>query len=80
MKHGCAWYMNIIGANPQTGESMNRFDCAIVLMPVLMIESTQAMRGNQAAIESFRNEMSKQNDKLLAGVDLNGRFPGPIGQ
>lgn len=68
----CAWFIKIAGANPNTGEQLEEWGCAIAWMPVLMIEVSQQQRQTGAAVESFRNEMVKANDVgqqvLLAAV------------
>lgn len=63
VEHKCKWYNQIIGTDPNTGTDVNKWDCAIAWLPMLLIEGT--MVGNQtgAAIESFRNEMVNQNNK-----------------
>jgi len=58
----CAWFMKVRGNNPNTGEEIDDYGCAIAWMPVLMIENSQQQRQTGAAVESFRNEMVKAND------------------
>jgi len=58
----CAWFMKVRGHNPNTGEDVDDWGCAIAWMPVLMIENSQQQRQTGAAVESFRNEMVKAND------------------
>ena len=58
----CAWFMKVRGNNPNTGEEIDDYGCAIAWMPVLMIENSQQQRQTGAAVESFRNEMVKSND------------------
>jgi hypothetical protein len=58
----CAWFMKVRGNNPNTGEEIDDYGCAMAWMPVLMIENSQQQRQTGAAIESFRNEMVKAND------------------
>lgn len=64
-----------MGMHPQTGERINKWDCAIVWMPMLTIENTQKANEVGAAIESFRNEMVRQGDIVLA---INGEKPPEI--
>ena len=52
-----------MGKNPNTGEDVNRFDCAVVWLPMLLIEGSQQTRQAGSAIESFRNEMVRLNEK-----------------
>ena len=58
----CAWFLKIRGTNPNTGEELDDYGCAMAWMPVLMIENSQQQRQTGAAVESFRNEMVKAND------------------
>jgi len=48
--------------NPNTGEDLDEWGCAIAWMPILMIENSQQQRSTGAAVESFRNEMVKSNE------------------
>lgn len=58
----CAWFMKVRGNNPNTGEEIDDYGCAMAWMPVLMIENSQQQRQTGSAVESFRNEMVKAND------------------
>jgi hypothetical protein len=57
--HRCMWYTKVVGQNPNTGETVNDWSCAISWMPTLQIEMSQTNRGQSQAIESFRNETVK---------------------
>lgn len=61
----CAWFIHIRGTNPNTGDPVDEYDCAVKWLPVLLIENSQQTRQAGAAIESFRNEMVKSNNALL---------------
>ncbi len=54
--HRCAWYTKMVGKNPNTGEDVDEWACAIAWMPTLQIEVANTNRGQTAALESFRNE------------------------
>jgi hypothetical protein len=58
----CGWFMKVRGNNPNTGEEIDDYGCAIAWLPLLMIENSQQQRQTGAAVESFRNEMVKAND------------------
>lgn len=58
----CAWFMQIRGTNPNTGEEVNDWGCSMAWLPMLMIENSQQQRSTGAAVESFRNEMVKANE------------------
>jgi len=58
----CAWFMKVVGKNPNTGADVDEWGCAIAWMPILTIENSQMQRQTGAAVESFRNEMVKSNE------------------
>lgn len=64
----CAWFVQLRGTHPQTGEPIDEWGCAVAWNPILQIEASQQARQAGAAVESFRNEMVKanqQNQQLL---------------
>lgn len=62
--HKCPLWTCLRGANPQTGENMDRWDCAVAQLPLLMIETSQQVRQGAAATESFRNEVARRADSV----------------
>lgn len=58
----CAWFIKIVGKNPNTGADVEDWGCSMAWMPMLMIENSQMQRQTGAAVESFRNEMVKANE------------------
>lgn len=61
--HDCEQYINVRGIDPQTGELMDSWGCAIRWMPTLQIETSQQARQTGAAVESFRNATLEQNER-----------------
>ena len=57
--HRCMWYTAVRGTNPNTGEDVDEWNCAIAWGPILQIETSQTQRGVSTALESFRNETLK---------------------
>jgi hypothetical protein len=57
--HKCPWWTHVRGANPNTGEDVDRWDCSLSWLPMLLIETAQQSRQAGAATESFRNEFVK---------------------
>ena len=58
----CAWFTQLRGHNPNTGQEVDEWGCAIAWFPLLLIENSQQQRQTGAAVESFRNEMVKNNE------------------
>lgn len=65
----CRFWVHLMGQHPQTGAQIDKFDCAVALVPLMLIENSNQQRMTGAAIESFRNEMvegNKATGQLLA--------------
>jgi hypothetical protein len=58
----CAWFIKIVGKNPNTGKEIEDWGCSMAWLPVMMVENSQMQRQTGAAVESFRNEMVKSNE------------------
>jgi hypothetical protein len=71
-KTECAWFIQIRGFNPNTGEEVDEWGCAVAWLPILSIENSQMQRQTGAAIESFRNEVVKSNEQYIQ--DLNKKL------
>lgn len=71
----CGWFTQIRGTNPNTGQEIDEWGCAVTWLPLLLIENSQMQRHTGAAVESFRNEMVKANEVsrevLIAAASSN---------
>jgi hypothetical protein len=70
----CAWFMEIHGKHPSTGEPIKDWGCSMTWIPMLLIENGRQQHSTAAAVESFRNEMVKANETsqkvLLAAAQI----------
>lgn len=62
----CAWFAKLAGTNPNTGEIMDEWGCAVAWLPVLLIENAKETRQGAAAVESLRNAAVKGEDATRA--------------
>lgn len=77
----CAWFTQVRGTNPNTGEQIDEWECAINWIPLLVMENTQQERQAGAAIESMRNEIvqsNKENQNLYISAINSGVIPAII--
>lgn len=58
----CAWFMQIRGLHPNTGEEVDEWGCSVAWLPVLLINNAREQHSTAVAVESFRNEMVKSNE------------------
>lgn len=77
---GCSWFTQLRGHNPNTGQEVDEWGCAVTWLPMLLIENSQMQRQTGAAVESFRNEMVKTNETsqrvLLASLGADVKLIG----
>ena len=77
----CPLFVEFRGTNPNTGEDVTEWGCAFSWVPLLLIENSQQQRQTGAAVESFRNEMTKANEvmtraTLMAAMPKVGLIEG----
>jgi len=70
----CAWFTQLRGSNPNTGDDVDEWGCAIAWLPLLLVENSGQQRQTGAAVESFRNEMVAANQSgLVQQISLGGK-------
>lgn len=65
-KFDCGFYFGLRGKNPNTGDDVDEYGCAVAWLPLLMIENAHQSRQCAGAVESFRNEMVEANERSVA--------------
>lgn len=55
--HTCPMWVHIRGQDQNTGELVDKWNCTLAFLPMLLIENAQMSRQAGAATESFRNEV-----------------------
>ena len=69
----CMWATTVRGTDKNTGKEVDDSGCAVAFLPMLLIEGSSQGRSTAAAVESFRNEMVKSNDAMIAVAANNIR-------
>lgn len=72
----CGWFTQVRGTNPNTGQEVDSWGCAVAWLPMMLIEGANQQRQTGAAIESFRNEMVRANEASRDLMALAVRAPG----
>lgn len=70
----CSWFTQVRGANPNTGQEVDEWGCAVNWLPMLMIENSQQQRQTGAAVESFRNETVQAHQTNQAILLANAKL------
>lgn len=61
----CSWFTRVQGYDTNTGKEVDEYQCAVTLLPMLLVENSGQQRQTGSAVESFRNEMVKANQNSL---------------
>jgi hypothetical protein len=78
MKLKCEWFTQMRGTNPQTGEDIDEWGCAVTWLPMLLIENSQQQRQTGAAVESFRNETVNRMVNTILPVEPINTLEGDV--
>ena len=81
----CSWFVEVRGMNPNTGEMIDEWNCAVAWVPMMQIETSQQARQAGAAVESFRNEVVRTNSEnqqlylnFMQQVQNNNTLPAMV--
>jgi hypothetical protein len=66
IENKCSWYCQVRGVNSNTGLEVTEWQCAVTLLPVLLLENSNQQRQTSASVQSFRNESVERSDILNA--------------
>lgn len=69
----CPWYTELRGTNPNTGEPIDEWGCAISWLPILLIESTTVNRSISDILVNVRNEKDRST-KIADGAEIIKRI------
>lgn len=79
--HKCNWWTHLRGTNPNSGQPVDEWGCAIAWLPMLLVENAQQARQAGAAIETFRNGVIEHVVETvaatlheIAAVRMNGKI------
>jgi hypothetical protein len=72
VKHKCPKWIHIAGVDPNTGNSVDHYNCSDAWTPMLLIENSQQQRQTAAAVETLRNVVALVGDvqEILPPVKL----------
>ena len=57
----CMWHVKLVGKDPQTGDDVDEWGCAMAWTPLLLVENSRQQRSTASAVESLRNEVVQVN-------------------
>lgn len=70
----CSWFTRIQGYDTNTGKDVDEYQCAVTLLPMLLVENSGQQRQTGSAVESFRNEMVKANENSMKLLEQSAKL------
>lgn len=64
----CSWFVQMRGTNPNTGEPIDEWGCAVSWLPLLQVENSMQTRQAGAATESLRNELVRMAESSITEI------------
>jgi len=58
----CAWYVKLVGKDPQSEKDIDEWRCAMSWLPLMLVEVSQTNRGTAESVVSLRDESVKRQD------------------
>ena len=58
--HRCEFYDRIIGINPQSGEHVDKWMCAVNRLVFMSLESVKTQRETDSTMQEWRNELEEE--------------------
>ena len=58
-----------MGTNPNTGMDFQNYQCAVLFMPLLVMQNAQAVRQTGSAVQETRNEVAKSREASNARAE-----------
>lgn len=73
IEHGCKFFIHLLGNDPQNpGATIDKFDCAIAFLPILLIENANVSRQGNASMDKVATEIHK-----IADIPIQIRLEAP---
>jgi len=64
----CAFFTNLMGKDPQSGETINDPGCAIAFMPIITLEGNQMTRSVAASTDKVATEVRHQHASFVGAL------------
>lgn len=75
----CHWHILIQGKDPSTGQDVNRKDCAVAWLPMLLIENSMRQYQTGAAVDKLHAAVATDNNDLRRIMANMGAMPSASG-
>lgn len=68
VRHKCAFFVKLVGMDPQTGQHIDKFGCSISWLPVLLIENSQQQRQTASSVDKVANQILRCRSEFVGAL------------
>lgn len=68
--HTCPLWTKVRGKNPQDHEIIDRYDCSLAWLPLLLLENSQRQIQTAASVQGVADQIKKGGDKHYEAVAM----------
>jgi len=68
VRHQCAWYLKVVGMDPQSGQPVDKWGCSVAWLPILTIENSNQQRMTAASVEKVSKEVTRVKATFFAAL------------
>lgn len=76
----CMFWVHMFGNDPQTGATVDHWNCSFAWIPILLVETRKAASDTAAAVESHRNEAVKASRGIMEAMAMANALPALLNQ
>lgn len=62
IEHGCEFFVNLVGTNPNTNEEQNEWGCSIRWLPLLLVENASKIRQVAASTDKVATAVNSAHE------------------
>lgn len=73
-RESCAFFIELAGKNPQTGESVSDPGCSVAFLPVILLEGNLFMRQAVASTDKVATEVQKHHETFSLALHTRKRL------
>ncbi len=68
IENKCRFWTHLMGKNPQSEGTVDKFGCAIEFLPILLVENAQMIRQAAASTDKVANQVQKSRAEFIGAL------------
>lgn len=68
VENKCKFWTHLVGKNPQSEGTVDKFGCAVEFLPILLVENAQMIRQTAASTDKVANQVQKSRAEFIGAL------------